>query len=306
MAFHAFKEKKKMAFFFSHVDHACVFNLKEDLEVFGHEVYFFGVNEAGNFDQKKLINDMLEARARGLLLVMNYTTINNETGVVWPLELAAEIKAATGAFVHVDAVQLVGKIKNWKHLDSHLDAYTFSGHKFGSMKGLGFSFVRKSAAISPLIVGGTQQQGMRAGTENAIGIYSLKLALEEFIERYNADELEAAKNYLEKNISDFVGTKGEIVGSKNQYRNLNTLFLMLKGHKAEMLSMRFDMNGIDLSTGSACSSGVIKENRILMSMGYASEDSRSAIRFSFSPFMTMEEAHVYFDKIKKVLGEILK
>jgi cysteine desulfurase len=81
---------------------------------------------------------------------------------------------------------------------------------------------------------------------------------------------------------------------------------MLKGQKAELVSAKFDLQGMDLSTGSACSSGVIKENRVLMAMGYSAEDSRSALRFSFSPYMTIEEAKGYSSKIQSVLREILK
>ncbi len=306
MAFNAFKEKRKICFFFSSVDHPSAYNLKDDLEALGHEVYFFGVDHNGDFDQKKLIEDMISKKREGFNLAFNFSYINNETGIVWPLEKALEIKNATGAFAHVDAVQLVGKLKNWKDLNRELDSYTFSGHKFGAMKGVGFSFVKKNSAISPLITGGSQQQGFRAGTENAIGIYSLKLALEEIIERFNADELSAAKDYLEKGLIKIIGEHGEVIGFKNSNRNLNTIFLMLKGQKAEILSARFDLSGIELSTGSACSSGVIKENRILVSMGYSAEDSRSALRFSFSPCMTKLEAQKYLEKIESILKSILK
>jgi cysteine desulfurase len=306
MAFKAFKEKRKIAFFFSTVDHACVFNLKEDLEVLGHDVSFFGVDHDGFFNLASLTAEMLVKKSEGYELALNFTTINNESGIHWPLSSAVAIKQATGAFVHVDAVQMVGKIKNWKQLASGIDSYTFSGHKFGSLKGIGFTFIQKKTAIDPLIVGGTQQQGMRAGTENAMGIYSLKLALEEFNERFDPVELKSAKDFIEISMIDFLGARGEIVGLKNANRNLNTVLLMLKSQKAELLSARFDLMGVDLSTGSACSTGVIKENRILMSMGYGMEDSRSAIRFSFSPFMNLLEATLYWDRVKQILGDILK
>jgi len=291
-------------FFFSSVDHACVVSLKEELLVLGHEVYFFSVDKNGQFNKSELIAQMKQKQSEGFELLMNYTYLNNETGVVWPLADAVAIKKATGATIHVDAVQLVGKIENWGQLSSELDGYTFSGHKFGSMKGIGFSFIKKTIELSPFIVGGNQQGGLRAGTENAIGIYSLKLALMDMLEHFSASELHKAKSFLENEIALAIKGRGEIVAVLAPHRNLNTIFIILHGQKAELLSARFDMLGVDLSTGSACSSGIIKENRILMNMGYSFEDSRSSLRFSFSPLMNQNEAAIYADKIKSILEKI--
>ncbi len=306
LAFRAFSEKRKICFYFSHIDHACVFNLKADLEILGHVVKYFPVDSLGQFNLKDLVEDMLISKDQGYCLALNYTYINNETGVCWPLNWACEIKKATGSFVHVDAVQLVGKIHDWKSLESSLDSYTFSGHKFGSLKGVGFSFIKSNAQISPLIVGGNQQQGYRAGTENSLGIYSLKLALEDFIDNFDASELKLAKEAIEKKLVNLLGNKGRIIAAENKLRNLNTIFFLIYGKKAESLSAHFDLNFIDVSTGSACASGVIKENRVLMSMGFSSDDSRSAIRLSFSPFMNRETAEINFQKIETVLSGILK
>jgi cysteine desulfurase len=293
-----FNEKIASSFFFSSVDHACVVELKEMLESLGHSVYFFDVNRDGLFDSNELIKKILSEKSLGRSSFLNFTYINNESGVVWPLEIASKIKTATNAFIHVDAVQLVGKIANWNKLLPELDAYTFSGHKFGSLKGVGFSFIRKDFHYSPLLVGGGQQSGLRAGTENALGIYSLKLALENIVQNFNSVELKSSKDLLEEKLIKFIGNKGEVVAINSPYRNLNTIFLVLYGLKAEVLSTKFDLLGVDLSTGSACSSGIIKENRILMKMGYSFDDSRSSLRFSFSPLMNNNEAQEYFDKIK--------
>ncbi|MGZ3788018.1 MAG: cysteine desulfurase family protein [Bacteriovorax sp.] len=300
-----FKEKKAASFFFSTVDHACVVHLKDDLESLGHHVFFFGVDRDGAFNAEELIKKINHEHRLGFESFINFTYINNETGVVWPLSLVEQIKEETKAFVHVDAVQLVGKISDWNDLSSKLDAYTFSGHKFGALKGVGFSFVKKNMEFSPLLVGGNQQSGLRAGTENALGIYSLKLALEDIKEQFNPAELQEAKNDIESKLVHLIGAKGEVVGLHSPYRNLNTIFLVLYGKKAEMLSAKFDLLGVDLSTGSACSSGIIKENRILINMGYSFDDSRSSLRFSFSPLMTKSEAQKYFEKIESILKSLL-
>lgn len=301
VAWKYFKEKKVASFFFSTIDHACVVQLKEDLEGLGHRVFFFEVNREGLFDSVKLIKEIKEEEAQGHESFLNFTYINNETGVVWPLSLAVHLKKETNAFIHVDAVQLVAKISDWDHLSSQLDAYTFSGHKFGALKGIGFSFVKKDMKFSPLLVGGNQQLGLRAGTENALSIYSLKLALEEIKEEFSATELFEAKKDIESKLIALIGTKGEVVAFNSPLRNLNTIFLVLYGQKAEVLSAKFDLQGVDLSTGSACSSGIIKENRILMSMGYSFEESRSSLRFSFSPLMKRAEGQKYFEKIESIL-----
>ena len=287
------------------MDHACVVQLKDDLEALGHNVFFFEVNHDGLFDAEELITKMTHEELLGHDTFMNFTYINNETGIVWPLSLAVKIKEATKAYVHVDAVQLVGKIPDWNKLTPALDAYTFSGHKFGALKGVGFSFFKKDLKFSPLLVGGNQQLGLRPGTENAIGIYSLKLALEDINEHFSATELQLAKSDIESRLINIIGAKGEVVGLHSPERNLNTIFLVLHGQKAEILSAKFDLLGVDLSTGSACSSGIIKENRILMSMGYSFDDSRSSLRFSFSPLMKKIEAQKYFEKIESVFKGIL-
>ena len=301
LALKHFYNQEKVTFFFSTVDHACVVQLKSDLEKLGHKVSFFTVDNNGLFDQQELIKNILQETSEGRLSFLNYTYVNNESGVIWPLSWAEEIKKETNAFIHVDAVQVVGKIPNWDMLSSELDAYTFSGHKFGAIKGIGFTFIQKDIDYTPLIVGGTQQDGLRAGTENALGVYTIKLALHDMKEHFNADELLAAKSEIEETLVQHVGDKGEVVARFAPHRNLNTIFLVLHGKKAETLSAKFDMAGVDLSTGSACSSGIIKENRILMSMGYSYEDSRAALRFSFSPFLAKNEVAEIVQKIKSVL-----
>lgn len=307
VALKSFKEKKIVNFYFSTVDHACVVQLQDELETLGHNVYFFEVDKNGSFDEEALIVkinlNLSLTNASGSFI--NFTQINNETGVVWPQSIALALKEKTNAFVHVDAVQLPGKVANWNHLSSNLDAYTFSGHKFGALKGIGFSFVRKSIGFTPLLQGGNQQSGLRPGTENALGIYSLKLALEGLREDFQSQDLQEAKTFIELRISQLIEGKGEIIGALAKHRNLNTLFLVLYGQKAEILSAKFDLMGVDLSTGSACSSGIIKENRILMNMGHSHENSRSSLRFSFSPFMNLAEAKIYAEKIEKILKGIL-
>jgi cysteine desulfurase len=306
IALKAYSANERCCFFFSQSDHSCVLNLVEFLELLGHEVCLFDIDRHGHLDLENLISEIQRRDKKNIKTILNFTVINNETGVVWSFDMAEKIKNETSAIIHVDAVQLIGKIENWMKVSSKLDAYTFSGHKFGSLKGIGFSFFKRSMDIMPLISGGGQQNNLRAGTENALGIYSMKLALEELIHEFDAKNLKIAKLYIEKNLREKIEGKGEIIADHSSQRNLNTIFFLIKNMNAETLSMRFDMAGIAVSTGSACSSGIIRENRVLMSMGYSASESKSAIRISFSPVMNLDQAKENWIAIEKVLNEVLK
>jgi len=159
----------------------------------GHKVEFFQVDKNGDFDLEKLINQIKEITLLGYLSVLNFTVVNNETGVYWPLQIAEKIKLQTSALIHVDAVQLVGKVEKWKELSVKLDGYTFSAHKFGALKGVGFSFISKRVELLSLISGGSQQKGIRSGTENILGIESIKIALEDISSNFSPNDLKQSK-----------------------------------------------------------------------------------------------------------------
>ncbi len=308
-AYRGFREKKLYHFFFSTVDHAAVVELKNFLEELGHHVHFFGVDQNGDVDELSLVEKLKTVSASGGEIFLNWTWVNNETGVVWELEKIAKLKREFSLHVHVDAVQSIGKIANWRELDSSLDAYTYSAHKFGALKGIGFTLFLKNEIFESFIHGGSQQNEKRAGTENTLGVLSIRWALDKYLVNFNYQETMSAKKFLEDEFLKFSDSKKSnslsIIGLQAKLRNTNTIFLHIKNVKAEVIQTAFDINGIELSTGSACSSGVIKENRVLMNMGHSKEDSRSAIRFSFSPFMTINEAKTYIEKILKVIEKFV-
>lgn len=294
------KRNSKLHFFYSLTDHSAVTNLDFN----GDNVQFhpISVSVNGEFDVEKLIQKMNAVNGDKLL---NFTWVNNETGVVWPLNIATRIKKETGCKVHIDAVQAPGKIEDWNLLETSLDAYTFSGHKFGSMKGVGFSFVSVELHLGPLLNGGGQQGGLRSGTENTTGILSLKFALKELSNRFNFQELNTAKLFIETSIKELLGDKGEIVAENSKYRNSNTVTIIVYGKKADSMAIAFDLAGIEISTGPACSSGTIEASKVLLAMGKSNEDAKSEIRFSFSPFMTSDQGLEYFEVIKPVLSKFL-
>ena len=308
MAISGFKNNQRHHFIFSKLDHQAVVGLDDELRLLGHHVHFFQNDRNGDFDQaglEELISSITKNLKNTESIFLNWTWVNNETGVVWNLDELIRLKKKYNLQVHVDAVQSVGKIKNWKELSSELDVITYSAHKFGSLKGIGFSLVKKDALWYPLIHGGSQQDNKRAGTENPMGVESIQVALKSFVAKENFDELLLAKNTIEDCLLKLVGAKGEVIARNAKERNGNTIFLLIRGQKAEVLQAAFDMNGIELSTGSACSSGVIKENRVLLNMGYSKDESREALRMSFSPLMKIHETTLFIEKISNVLKKFV-
>ena len=290
---------EKICLIYAVSDHSCIESLKPWFEKHAHRVVVFDVNVHGEFDQdalKKLIK-----KNSDLPVLVNYTWVNNESGVHWPLEKIREVKMQTDCFVHVDAVQSVGKIENWQMLDSSLDAYSYSAHKFGSLKGVGFSFVKRNFPFTPLIVGGAQQENYRSGTENTLGIQSIELALRELKDNQNIETLRAAKEDFEKKLNNDLQGMGEIAGFKARYRNANTVYFILQDVKSDVSSVAFDMGGMDVSTGSACSSGAILPSRVLMSMGYNETLSKSAIRLSFSPYLNRAEGDEIYSRVQRII-----
>lgn len=283
----------------SRSDHSCLVNQKDHVELMGGSFHFFDVNSDGNFNEDSLVDFIKGLNGR---VFLNYTYINNETGVVWELDRALRIKEKTNCFIHVDAVQLIGKWKSLK-LSSKLDGYTFSGHKFGAMKGVGFSFVSANNDFTcSLIRGGGQQEALRSGTENVLSIYSIKLALESLMKAYDYERLKSKKERIENALIERYSDRIEIAG-KNSLRNANTIYLIIKGVKTDILITAFDMAMIDVSSGSACSSGAIKPSRVLLSMGYTEEDAKNSLRLSFSP--SLDDENQLIEKLTTVLDRFL-
>lgn len=289
-------------FFYFGTDHSAVRNQKEQLEKLNCMVHELPVNPDGSFDES-LIIEKINAQSGPKLV--NFTWVNNETGAVHLLETIFHIKQATGAIIHVDAVQSVGKVADWENLHSGLDAYTYSGHKFGTLKNVGFTFMREGLPIQSMIKGGGQQSGLRSGTENAMGVSTLMLALIELKEMFNPVELLKAKTAFELKLSEAIKGKGEIVASANSHRGLNTINFILYDTKSQTLATALDLGGIDISTGSACASGAVTPSPVLMSMGYSEALSKSAIRLSFHYQFCVSEVQEYWNAFSRILTRFL-
>lgn len=254
------------AMFYCESDHPATISSAKALKERGVETIPMSISSSGDFELEHNIEliKSWKTKNKGRAFA-NFLYVHNETGVRWSLEDALSLKEKADCYVHVDSTQSPGKIINWDRLSTGLDAYTYSAHKFGAMKGIGFSFVRKAFPFKPLMKGGAQQSGLRGGTENVLGAISIKLALED-IQGLDLSAIEVLRNKLEQlvlNREDAI-----VVGKDSKYgRAVNTLNFIIKSKKADISLIQFDMAGLDISSGSACSAGSVEPSNTLISMG---------------------------------------
>lgn len=275
-------KESRNEFIISHVEHPSVLKTVEALREWGATVHLVPVNRDGILD----INFVKEKLSEKTALV-SVMYANNETGSVFPISEISRLAHAAGALVHSDCVQMLGKsVVDFKSLD--VDYATFSAHKFYSMKGTGFVYVKKSSPWIPLIHGGGQERSRRGGTENITGIAALNIVLDE-LKSYESkisevkkmrDDMEA--QILEK-ISDVSITA--VVGT----RLANTSSLVIKGVDGETLLMSLDLKGFSVSTGAACSSGNPEPSPVLLSMGLSRQEAQNSLRVSLGWENTREE-----------------
>ena len=295
-----FGKGRRINLFHAATDHSCVLNVACEMEEMGHTITIIPVDKNGDFDEQELVNRIKSA---SLPVLLNCTWVNNETGVITPLEKIIRIKKKTNCIVHVDAVQSAGKISHWNRLSPELDAYTFSGHKFGALKGCGFSFLNEAFPPNPLIPP-SPGRPLRGGTENLPGIISQRIALEELGRDYSFEKQARAKNLLEQKLALLVKDRGEIV-AREGLRNGNTICLLLHDTPAQISTLALSMAGIDAGSGSACSSGAATGSHVLKAMGYSKNHAKNAIRLSFPPGFRESEAEGYHQKISAVLARFL-
>lgn len=233
---------------------------------------------------------------------LNWTWLHNETGIVYSPAHLKELKKKYDLFIHMDAAQVIGKIEKWKEIPPWVDMISFSGHKFGALKGVGFSFIKREFSLNALIKGGGQQRGLRSGTLNTLGILSLKDALEDVLSwPYSFDEIKNAKEEIEEKVKCFFEEEVEILGRGHKGRNNNTIFLILKSVSSDRAFPFFDINNAFISRGAACSSGGSKKSETLKALGYDESISGNGLRISFIPYELPLKKEEFLEVIKKSL-----
>jgi cysteine desulfurase len=234
-----------------------------------------GVTHSGVLDLAQL-RAAVEAKPPALVSIM---LANNETGALQPVREAAGIVHAAGGVLHVDAIQALGKVA-FDISALQADLLTLSAHKIGGPKGVGAVVLAEGLqGFEPLLRGGGQELGRRAGTENVAGIAGFGAAVKAAIGALagEAVRLEALRSRLEQGLMQ---TNGTIVFSSDVERLPNTTLFTVPGLKAETAVIAFDLAGIAVSSGSACSSGKVQPSHVLEAMGFSPEIAQGAVRLS--------------------------
>ncbi len=234
---------------------------------------------------------LAEAVGRGSRPLVSLMLANNETGVIQPVAEAAPIVRAAGGLLHVDAIQAVGRIR-CDIGEMGADLVTLSAHKIGGPKGVG-ALVRRSDDIhlaEPLIRGGGQERGFRAGTENVAGIaaFGAAAAAARDARAAEAARMVALRDRLESGLKAISPTA--VIFGETAERLPNTTLFTVEGMKAETAVIAFDLEGIAVSSGAACSSGKVQPSHVLAAMGISPALLRGAVRVSLG--WTTEEADI--------------
>lgn len=277
--------KNKKHIITTKVEHACVENLYRYYEKQGYDVTYLGVDSEGNLDLNELSKAVTEDTA-----LVSIMMANNETGVIFPVEKAAAIVKSKNpkTKVFVDAVQAAGKIPiNVK--DTQIDLMGIAGHKIHAPKGIGALYIKSGTLLPALIIGGHQERGKRAGTENVTHIVGLgeaaKLAKESLGDE--ATRVKALRDKLEKGILESI-FNAKVNGSTHN-RVPNTTNIGFQYIEGELILLHLDDLGICASSGSACTSGSLEPSHVLKAMGVTFTALHGSIRFSLSRFTTEEE-----------------
>jgi cysteine desulfurase len=260
-----------------------------------------GVTRDGLVDLDHL-RELLAARPPALVSIM---LANNETGAIQPVSESADIVHRAGGLLHVDAVQAFGKIPcNINELNA--DLVSVSAHKLGGPKGAGALVL--AAGLSGLeaqLRGGGQEQGRRAGTENVPGILGFAAAAKAAMATLDEDwnRAEKLRHRLETGLRQ---TRNLLIFSENASRLPNTTLFSAPGLKAETAVIGFDLEGIAVSSGSACSSGKVQPSHVLQAMGWGPELARGAVRLSLGRTTGEEDIDRAVKAWRKLSGALLK
>ena len=244
----------------------------------GFAVTFVGVNREGSLDL-----DELERAITPQTAIVTAMWANNETGVLFPVEKIAEIARRKRVLFHTDAIQTVGKIPV-RLADSAINSLSLSAHKLHGPKGVGALYVNKRSAFKPLVIGGSQENNRRAGTENVASIVALGKAAEcagAALAEEN-ERVRAMRDRFESGLLERV--PNTLVNGDRAARLPNTSNLSFVGIESDAALMMFDRHQVCCSAGSACRTGSLEASHVLRAMNLSSERIRGSMRFSFGRF----------------------
>ena len=282
----------------SRVEHPAVLSVCRELQNLGYTVVELGVDKKGNLDLAELEEQIDDDTA---LVTIMYA--NNETGIIFPIEKIAELVKSRNTVFHTDAVQAIGKIP-LNLSKNNIDLLSLSGHKLHAPKGVGALYVRKGTRLQPFMLGGHQEAGRRAGTENVPCIVGLGKACElaaknikkeNEIVRHLRDKLE---NALLQNCPDC------ILNGDKKNRLPNTSNISFEYIEGEAILLMLDKYGICASSGSACTSGSLEPSHVLRAMGVPFTAAHGSIRFSLSRYNTEKEVDYTIQIMPQIVNRL--
>ncbi|MCB2167245.1 MAG: cysteine desulfurase NifS [Deltaproteobacteria bacterium] len=282
----------------SRVEHPAIKNLFERYQKNGYRVTFVPVDGEGRLDQKAFYDSLSDDTA-----IVSLMWANNETGVINPIEdLSREVRAR-GILFHTDAVQTVGKIP----IDvSHngVDLLSMSAHKFHGPKGIGALYIRKGTKFKPMVVGGHQEGGRRAGTENVPGIVGMGQACA--LAGKNLEDVGTRVRQLRDTLEQALlqAVPRSMANGGQAERLPNTTSIAFEYVEGEAILLMMNEYGICASSGSACTSGSLEPSHVLRAMGVPFTAAHGSIRYSLSHYTTREEIDFIVDKMPPIIERL--
>lgn len=282
----------------SRVEHPAVRALCADLKSRGYRVTELPVDAEGRLDLEQYREALTPDTA-----VVSLMWANNETGVLFPVEKAAELARARGILFHTDAVQAVGKIPIDMRKNG-IDLLAVSGHKLHAPKGIGMLYVRKGTKFSPFLIGGHQEGGRRGGTENTPSIIGLGKACELAARNMDAENtrVKSLRDRLEGQILQRI-PRSRVNGDPVN-RLPNTTNISFEYVEGESILLMMNEHGICASSGSACTSGSLQPSHVLRAMGVPFTMAHGSIRFSLSVYNTEEEIDFVIEKLPPIIESL--
>ena len=282
------------------VEHPAVLTLCEHLEKEGYTVHYLKVDKKGRLNTKEFERLMSDQVA-----IASVMWANNETGTLFPVEEMAEIAAAAGVMFHTDAVQAVGKLPiDLK--ETSIDMLSLSGHKLHAPKGVGVLYLRRGTRFRPLLRGGHQERGRRAGTENTASIVALGKACEMALEAMEHEKttVKALRDKLEHGILAQV-PHCFVTGDPGN-RLPNTCNIAFEYIEGEAILLLLNKMGIAASSGSACTSGSLEPSHVMRAMDIPYTAAHGSVRFSLSRYTKPEEIDRVIEAVPPIIAQLRK
>lgn len=282
------------------VEHPAVLSLCEYLEKEGYTVHYLKVDKKGRLDMQEYMRLLSDKVA-----IVSVMWANNETGTLFPVEEMAELASSAGVMFHTDAVQAVGKVPiNLQN--SNIDMLSLSGHKLHAPKGVGVLYLRRGVRFRPLLRGGHQERGRRAGTENSASIVALGKACEMAMDAMEQEKtaVKALRDRLEQGIISQV-SHCFVTGDPGN-RLPNTCNIAFEYIEGEAILLLLNKMGIAASSGSACTSGSLEPSHVMRAMDIPYTAAHGSVRFSLSRYNNVEEIERVIVAVPPIIQQLRK